>query len=150
MGQLWDVWSVWWSGRSAGGMPLWGMTVLWWGRVGKLMQFSAGLTVILDLVGPDRLRHMGRAFEEKANVVDRLMDKVSSVHEPSPDTRTIWVLWGGLVSGVIAFFWVVDVPRVARKNLLILTILAWVVGIFTSFVVGAVLFAVVIWAAGLV
>ncbi|GAA2917662.1 hypothetical protein Acy02nite_92350 [Actinoplanes cyaneus] len=33
---------------------------MWWARAGKIMQFVAGLAVILDLVGPDRLRVAGK------------------------------------------------------------------------------------------
>ncbi|SCG47499.1 hypothetical protein GA0070609_1934 [Micromonospora echinaurantiaca] len=59
-GEFGAAWSVWWDGRSASQEPLWGHTVMWWARVGKLLQFAAGLVVLLDLVGPERLRSAGR------------------------------------------------------------------------------------------
>ncbi|MGS2618610.1 Sec-independent protein translocase subunit TatA/TatB [Micromonospora sp. LZ34] len=59
-GEFGAAWTVWWDGRSASQQPLWGHTVLWWARVGKLLQFAAGLVVVLDLLGPERLRAAGR------------------------------------------------------------------------------------------
>ncbi|GLY16365.1 hypothetical protein Kisp01_33800 [Kineosporia sp. NBRC 101677] len=44
---------------------LWPLVLGWWGRVGKVLQFVAGLTVLLDLVGPEKLRAVGlRASRE--------------------------------------------------------------------------------------
>lgn len=53
------VWRVWWSGRPTTTVTLCGVPMLWWGRVGKLLQFVAGLAVVLDLVEPERLRAVG-------------------------------------------------------------------------------------------
>lgn len=52
----WEAWSHWWSmDRSLGGMEMWGVPIPWWGRIGKLLQFSGGLVVVVDLIGSDRL-----------------------------------------------------------------------------------------------
>jgi hypothetical protein len=59
VGELWDLWSRWLSGRGASGASLWGAPVLWWGRWGKLLEFAAGLAVVLDLIGPEPLRAFG-------------------------------------------------------------------------------------------
>lgn len=37
------------------------MPILWWSRGGKIVSFVGGATLVLDLVGPDRLRELGRA-----------------------------------------------------------------------------------------
>jgi hypothetical protein len=60
MGQLWDLWSNWWSGQQLSGAQLWGWPLVAWGRLGKVLQFLAGLTIVLDLIGPDPLRAFGR------------------------------------------------------------------------------------------
>ncbi|MEU8356490.1 hypothetical protein AB0C27_10820 [Nonomuraea sp. NPDC048882] len=60
MRQLWDLWSQWWSGSSLTGSQLWGLQLTYWARIGKLLQFMAGLTVILDLIGPEPLRAFGK------------------------------------------------------------------------------------------
>ncbi|NJP35847.1 hypothetical protein [Micromonospora thermarum] len=53
-----DAWAAWFAG-SATGRTLWSLPVPWWGRVGKVLQFVAGLAVILDLIGPSRLLAVG-------------------------------------------------------------------------------------------
>lgn len=60
---------IWLDGRSASGEPLWCKTVLWWARAGKILQFAAGLVVILDLIGPDRLRRGGQRMTARWRVV---------------------------------------------------------------------------------
>jgi hypothetical protein len=54
-----EVWSVWSAGGSTTSMSLWGLSLLWWGRIGKLMEFAAGLAVVLDLIKPESLRVFG-------------------------------------------------------------------------------------------
>ncbi|MEV5721802.1 hypothetical protein AB0L41_48800 [Amycolatopsis mediterranei] len=58
------LWGRWLSGDKVGDdTRLWGWTMVAWGRTGKLLQFVAGLTVILDLMEKQlgafggRLRH---------------------------------------------------------------------------------------------
>jgi hypothetical protein len=63
------AWRIWTDGRSAQPEPLWGHTVLWWARTGKLLQFAAGLVVILDLVGPVRLRNAGTGATQRLGAV---------------------------------------------------------------------------------
>jgi hypothetical protein len=33
--------------------------MIWWGRAGKIAAFLGGLTVVLDVIGPDRIREFG-------------------------------------------------------------------------------------------
>ncbi|MEV6238819.1 hypothetical protein [Lentzea sp. NPDC051838] len=56
MSGLWEAWRLWGTGASTQQFVLWGMPLLWWGRAGKVAQFVAGLAVLLDLIGPVRLR----------------------------------------------------------------------------------------------
>jgi hypothetical protein len=60
---------TWWHGRSTLGLQLWGVPVLWWGRIGKLAQFAAGLVVLFDLIGAERLRAFGRQSQWWARVL---------------------------------------------------------------------------------
>ncbi|WP_214322029.1 hypothetical protein [Nonomuraea sediminis] len=59
MGELWDLLARWIDGQQLTGAPLWGHPLFVWGRWGKALQFLAGLTVLLDLVGPESLRAFG-------------------------------------------------------------------------------------------
>jgi hypothetical protein len=50
------AWSLWMDGEQLTTYSMWGLPFIWWARIGKLMQFAAGLTVLLDLAGPERLQ----------------------------------------------------------------------------------------------
>lgn len=62
----WDAWWHWWRGLRLDSFSMMGIPFVWWGRIGKVLQFSAGLLVILDLVGQDRLRVTTRKMKSKA------------------------------------------------------------------------------------
>lgn len=68
------LWGRWLSGEKVDDARLWGWPMLIWGRTGKLLQFAAGLTVILDLVGPDPLREFGNRLRRQSwrELADRL------------------------------------------------------------------------------
>ncbi|MGP3957005.1 hypothetical protein ACTWPT_13470 [Nonomuraea sp. 3N208] len=56
-----DLWLLWFHGKSVAAQPLWwDMPVALWGRIGKVMQFAAGLAVVIDLIDPGKLRKRGR------------------------------------------------------------------------------------------
>ncbi|GAA0978493.1 hypothetical protein [Nocardiopsis tropica] len=59
---LLDAWNLWWSGQQLTGHTLYGVPVLWLGRLGKLLAFLAGTTILLDVIGPARLMTWGRAL----------------------------------------------------------------------------------------
>ncbi|MEU0549966.1 hypothetical protein [Micromonospora sp. NPDC005979] len=56
----WHLWLAWSDGQQVNSQPLGPWTVLIWGRAGKLMQFVAGLVVVVDLLDPEKLRGKGR------------------------------------------------------------------------------------------
>ncbi|MGH3661923.1 MAG: hypothetical protein ACRDT1_12460 [Micromonosporaceae bacterium] len=62
---FWKVLEVWSAGRPTSNVTLWGLPMVWWGRIGKLMQFAAGCVVVLDLIGPDRLREVGERATDR-------------------------------------------------------------------------------------
>jgi hypothetical protein len=41
---------------------LWGIRVLWWGRLGKLAQLLGALTIVIEIIGPTRLRSFGASL----------------------------------------------------------------------------------------
>jgi len=77
------VWRAWWSGRPTTTVTLCGLPMLWWGRVGKLLQFVAGLAVVLDLVEPEWLRALG------AHAGDRLAALRVEVRERRTANRLV-------------------------------------------------------------
>lgn len=51
-----DAWSRWSAlDDSLKHAFLWGLQIGWWGRIGKALAFLAGLVIVLDIVGPQRV-----------------------------------------------------------------------------------------------
>jgi hypothetical protein len=51
-----DAWALWAEGSEhLRTMSMWGIPIYWWGRIGKVMTFLAGGTLVVDLVGPERM-----------------------------------------------------------------------------------------------
>jgi hypothetical protein len=59
------LWGRWLSGDSVQAAELLGITILCWGRIGKVLQFVSGLTVVLDLIGSQRLSSWNSASERE-------------------------------------------------------------------------------------
>ncbi|GAA3839217.1 hypothetical protein GCM10022243_02030 [Saccharothrix violaceirubra] len=52
----WEAWTRWAAGDpTLKDAVLWGVKVLWWARIGKLMAFLAGLVLVVDIIGPERI-----------------------------------------------------------------------------------------------
>lgn len=66
VGEPLRLWSRWASGEKVDDAQLWGWSMLAWGRTGKLLQFAAGLTGILDLIKPGRLRKFGTRLRDQS------------------------------------------------------------------------------------
>jgi uncharacterized membrane protein YdcZ (DUF606 family) len=41
---------------------------LWWGRLGKIVEFLAALAVVADIIGPERLRRYGKSLHGAMNL----------------------------------------------------------------------------------
>ncbi|MGI5230031.1 hypothetical protein [Actinoallomurus sp. CA-142502] len=66
------------SGRSAGTLRFLNCPVIWWGRIGKFLQFLAGLLALLDVVEPDDLRALGRKAKAiRTGLMRNLSDAVA-------------------------------------------------------------------------
>ncbi|WP_433310745.1 hypothetical protein ACQP0U_23355 [Micromonospora sp. CA-269861] len=63
---LGDVVDAWFAGRPTENLELFGLAMVFWGRMGKSMLYLAGLTVVLDLPDPKKLRQWGAAAVEHA------------------------------------------------------------------------------------
>lgn len=60
-----DAWHRWLNGENVSGFYLWGLQILWWGRIGKLISFFSALAVVTEIVGPERLRNLGGNLHAK-------------------------------------------------------------------------------------
>ena len=58
-----EAWKIWFSGDLPADTILWGISILWWERIGKLMQVLGATTIIADIVGPEKIRQFGTSLQ---------------------------------------------------------------------------------------
>ncbi|MCK9870324.1 hypothetical protein UIS43_10930 [Nocardiopsis sp. LDBS0036] len=112
-----EAWTLWWSGQQLTDHTIHGLSVLWLARLGKLLAFLAGTTIVLDVIGPERLI----AWSQKASTDPKLKRGVITalfamglalgvVAEvlawqrndfTSPDYNLRWALLVGFVSSLL-------------------------------------------------
>lgn len=59
-----DAFSLWLSGQNVSDKLLWGVEILWWGRFGKIISFFAGLTLIVEIIGLEKLKAFGDSLHQ--------------------------------------------------------------------------------------
>ncbi|MFL6119665.1 hypothetical protein [Actinophytocola sp.] len=62
----WAVFGLWWDEKLKPDQLTLGITLHVWGRIGKMLQFLAGLTVVLDIIGPEKLAQAARLREKRS------------------------------------------------------------------------------------
>lgn len=58
-----ETWKLWLSDNLPADAVLWGISIFWWERIGKVMQFLGGSTIIADIIGPEKIRYFGTSLE---------------------------------------------------------------------------------------
>jgi hypothetical protein len=79
-----QAWGLWLSGEPAAHLELWGLSILWWGRLGKIAEAVAGLAILADIVGPDGLRRFGRLLHGRFTLA-------TAGHHMR--NAMVWLLW---------------------------------------------------------
>lgn len=51
----WQAWDLWLHGVKLDNYVMWALPLVWWSRIGKLLQYVGGTVVVLDLIGPERM-----------------------------------------------------------------------------------------------
>ena len=59
---LGEAWAAWFSGEDIRLSSLWGVQVLWWGRIGKIIQLCVVLLGAIELIGAKRLNQFLRVL----------------------------------------------------------------------------------------
>ncbi len=54
---------LWLSNNLSSDAMLWGISIFWWERIGKVMQFLGAATIIADIIGPEKIRYFGTSLE---------------------------------------------------------------------------------------
>ena len=60
-----EAWRIWFSGDLADDILLWGISILWWERIGKLMQVVGAVTILAEIIGPQRIRELGTSLQSQ-------------------------------------------------------------------------------------
>jgi hypothetical protein len=59
---LLNLWKIWLDGKKLDDYLLWGHSILFWGRIGKLIGLLSATLIIVDIIGVDRLRTFGKSL----------------------------------------------------------------------------------------
>ena len=62
----------WFKGAHVDNSVLWGLKILWWGRIGKGAEFLAATVIVMEILGPERVRAFGRSLRPVA--ADKLIE----------------------------------------------------------------------------
>lgn len=58
-----ETWKLWLSDNLPADAILWGISIFWWERIGKVMQFLGATTIVADIIGPERIRQFGTSLQ---------------------------------------------------------------------------------------
>ena len=61
---LFEAWAVWARGEETKNLLLWSMQIIWWGRIGKVIQFFAAFVLLFEVAGPEILK-FGESLHER-------------------------------------------------------------------------------------
>lgn len=59
---IFTAWKLWLTGDLPSDVMIWGVSIFWWGRIGKIMQFVGAITIVADIIGPERIRDFGASL----------------------------------------------------------------------------------------
>ena len=123
-----DAWNLWCRGKLDQETRLWHIPILWWGRGGKLAAFIGGATILLDLIGPDRIREFGKRVQEPGRlnrgssadalvgVIGIILATVITAVVSSIRDRQFPTLLAGILAGVVGLY---VAPRIAQRVVLL-------------------------------
>ena len=58
-----ETWKLWLSDNLPADAILWGISIFWWERIGKVMQFLGATTIVADIIGPEKIRKFGTSLQ---------------------------------------------------------------------------------------
>ena len=64
---IFRAWDLWFHSRLPDETVLWGITILWWGRYGKVAEFFGAALIVADIIGPEKLRSWGDGLHQFAS-----------------------------------------------------------------------------------
>ena len=62
-----ETWKLWLSDNLSADTVLWGISIFWWERIGKVMQFLGATTIVADIIGPEKIRKFGTSLQSTSS-----------------------------------------------------------------------------------
>lgn len=75
-----EAWSLWRDGVDITNRKLWGLEILWWGRIGKFTQFFAACLIIAEIIGARKIREFGENIG-KFSIIGFLGSVFTFIHQ---------------------------------------------------------------------
>ena len=108
MDELFSIWGIWFNGsKIPDGYELWGKTIVFWARFGKIIAFIAVLFIVIEIIGQPRLEEWAKSLER---------EKVHRFYEETRD-----MLYGSIINAI----------RVTNEAAILFSILVIIVRMFT-------------------
>jgi hypothetical protein len=61
---LLEAWQRWLAGEQIGELELWWWSIIWWGRFGQILGLAGVVALVLEIIGPMRLRRFGESIRK--------------------------------------------------------------------------------------
>jgi len=58
------AWSLWFDGKLDNNFIIGPFSIIWWGRIGKVLQLLASFTLLIDIVGATKVYDFGKSIEK--------------------------------------------------------------------------------------
>lgn len=69
---------IWFSQGFGSACLIFGISILWWGRIGKVFQFVGGITVLFELIGIAKVKEYGEELVKSISQLRKLLDELLS------------------------------------------------------------------------
>ena len=57
-----EAWNLWWNSAEIKNHYLYGLEILWWGRIGKVVQLLSAVSILAEIIGHEKLRYTATLF----------------------------------------------------------------------------------------
>jgi hypothetical protein len=64
---VFSAWGFWFAGHALAEMSMYGIRMLIWSRIGKILEFLGGAMILVDIIGREILRALGASIREFRN-----------------------------------------------------------------------------------
>ncbi|SES69203.1 hypothetical protein [Nonomuraea wenchangensis] len=154
-----EAWDMWFHNVQVNQHTLYGWSILALGRAGKVIAFLSGMTIIMDIIGPERIREFGSRYTSFDPIRSRRLNAVyaaTALCMLAGTAATLLVIWfpswrdvlvriyaGGTVFGALALLlgapwlmkWAVETSAKALRNPKVERLIRWIamVGLILGF-----------------